>query len=214
MSLLSCSCQAKNCQSLSSSFKELVIRINKLSFFNSGFFSIGLHNCSHQCFLSWTAIHPCLNNLISAWSFTSSCLTFQWLLSAYFTIAGSWEVWAQVMQLVGCFTRSWAPAGKVTASCMLRQCLPLASQECFGMFLLPSVQSHFSSHLAHPCLCFPAVFMCCSRDRQSLLPLEHTAWPRASEVNRQIPPHCLAAPFYTWRQNMQPVPQTPDKWIK
>lgn len=63
-----------------------------------------------------------------------------WPLSAYFITGGSWEVGAEVMQVLGCLTGSWAPAGKVTVSCMLGKCLPIASQECFGMFL-PSLSA-------------------------------------------------------------------------
>lgn len=44
------------------------------------------------------------------------------------------------MQVLGCLTGSWAPAGKVTVSGMLIKCLPIASQECFGMFL-PSLSA-------------------------------------------------------------------------
>ena len=72
---------------------------------------------------------------------------------------------------------------------MLRKCLPIASQECFGMFLASLSAIPFctvtASHLAHPCLAFPTVFTCCSQERLPLLPLEVTAWPRVSEANRQ-----------------------------
>lgn len=93
------------------------------------------------------------------------------------------------MQVVCCITYSWTPAGKVTVSWMLRKWFPIGFQECFVMFL-PSLSAIpfctvTASHLAHPYLDFPTVFTCRSQERQSLLPLQVTAWPGVSEVNRQ-----------------------------
>lgn len=191
MSLLPCSGQARNGQNLwlpSRDWSSGSINYHP----STVFFSVGLLHCAHQCF----SVLSC--NLSLFWQ-SNLCLKFYLFLTGFSWLLSA--VWAQVMQVVGCLTHSWAPAqGKITVSCMLNVPLFLL-RNVLACFLLPSVQSHFASCLAHPCLCFPAVFMCCSWDRQSLLPLKtlpDCIWGEQSDS-------CLL-PFYIWRQNMQHMP--------
>lgn len=106
-------------------------------------------------------------------------------------------------------TCSWTPGGKVTISWMLYKCLPVASQECFGMFLASLSAISFCtiilSHLAHAILAFPMVLTCCSQDRQSLLPLEVTVWPSVSKENRQ-PSSLLPSCAFSYVEVVHAVP--------